>query len=115
MAAYLLRRLILVVPTLFGIILINFAVVQFAPGGPVEQMIAELRRGGGGSIGRLTEGGGNAEVRPAQPQGGGEGSGYRGARGLDPAVVKDIEKAFGFDKPAPERFLAMRPGQGWAA
>ena len=107
MAAYLLRRLILVVPTLFGIILINFAVVQFAPGGPVEQMIAELRRGGGGSIGRLTEGGGNAEVRPAQPQGGGEGSGYRGARGLDPAVVKDIEKAFGFDKPAPERFLAM--------
>ncbi|PZP43301.1 MAG: microcin ABC transporter permease [Azospirillum brasilense] len=104
MAAYLLRRLILVVPTLFGIILINFAVVQFAPGGPVEQMIAELKRGGGGAIGRLTEGGGNAEVRP---QGGGEGSGYRGARGLDPAVVRDIEKAFGFDKPAPERFLAM--------
>ena len=104
MAAYLLRRLILVIPTLFGIILINFAVVQFAPGGPVEQMIAELKRGGGGAIGRLTEGGGNAEVRP---QGNGEGSGYRGARGLDPAVVRDIEKAFGFDKPAPERFLAM--------
>ena len=69
--------------------------------------LAELRRGGGGSIGRLTEGGGNAEVRPAQPQGGGEGSGYRGARGLDPAVVKDIEKAFGFDKPAPERFALL--------
>lgn len=108
MAAYLLRRLILVIPTLFGIILINFAVVQLAPGGPVEQMIAELKRGGGGggAIGRLTEGGGNAEVRPAQTQGG-EGSGYRGARGLDPAVVRDIERAFGFDKPAPERFLAM--------
>jgi len=111
MAAYLLRRLVLVVPTLFGIILINFAVVQFAPGGPVEQMIAELRGQGGSAVGRISgEGGG--EVRQA-PQGSGEGgaaSGYRGARGLDPAVVRDIERMFGFDKPAPERFLDMLRG-----
>ena len=108
MAAYLLRRLLLVIPTLFGIILINFAVVQFAPGGPVEQMIAEIRGGGtGGSMGRLT-GEGGAESRPPQQQGeSGATSGYRGARGLDPAVVRDIERAFGFDRPAPERFLRM--------
>ncbi|MCR0983188.1 microcin C ABC transporter permease YejB [Roseomonas populi] len=108
MGAYLLRRLALLVPTLFGIILINFAVTQFAPGGPVEQMIAELRGQGNTSLGRLTgEGGG--EVRPPQPQGGGEGprSTYRGARGLDPAVVADIEKTFGFDKPATTRFWEM--------
>jgi microcin C transport system permease protein len=113
LGAYLLRRLLLVVPTLFGIILINFAVVQFAPGGPVEQMLAELR-GEGQTLGRLTgEGGG--EVRTAQPNafgtaGGGEGGPvgtYRGARGLDPAIVAEIERAFGFDKPAHERFLDM--------
>ena len=103
MAAYLLRRLLLVIPTLFGIILINFVVVQFAPGGPVDQMIAELRNNGGGALSRVT--GGSAEVR--QPSGGGEGSNYRGARGLDPAVVKDIERAFGFDKPATTRFAEM--------
>ena len=99
MAAYLLRRLLLVVPTLFGIIAINFAVVQFAPGGPVEQMMAELKGKGGGSIERVS-GGGGAEA--AAPSGG-----YRGARGLDPVLVNDIKKMFGFDKPAPERFLLM--------
>lgn len=115
MAAYILRRLILVVPTLFGIILINFAVVQFAPGGPVEQMLAELR-GEGQTLGRLTgEGGGEAR----QPGGGPAASGadaagpvgtYRGARGLDPAIVRDIERMFGFDKPAHVRFFEMLRG-----
>ena len=67
MGAYLLRRLALLVPTLFGIILINFAVTQFAPGGPVEQMIAELRGEGDTTLGRLTgEGGG--ETRAPRPQ-----------------------------------------------
>ena len=61
MGAYLIRRLLLVIPTLFGIIAINFVVVQFAPGGPVEQMLAELRGRGGDTMGRLT-GGGTAEV-----------------------------------------------------
>ncbi len=99
MAAYLLRRLLLIIPTLFGIIAINFAVVQMAPGGPVEQMIAELK-GGGGVTGRIT-GAGAAEAMPA-----GDGS-YRGARGLDPHVVADIKRMFGFDKPPLERFGLM--------
>ncbi len=107
MGAYLLRRLLLVVPTLLGIILINFAVVQFAPGGPVEQMIAELRGEAGSAIGRIS-GESQGETRaPQRNEGGGgnENSRYRGARGLDPAVVAEIERAFGFDKPWHERLL----------
>src|SRR5271166_2987243 len=100
MASYLLRRLLLVIPTLFGIIAINFVVVQFAPGGPVEQMISELKGRGGNATGRMT-GAGAAEAMPS-----GDGS-YRGARGLDPHVIADIKKMFGFDKPAPERFVLM--------
>jgi microcin C transport system permease protein len=100
MASYLLRRLLLVIPTLFGIIAINFVVVQFAPGGPVEQMISELKGRGGDVTGRMS-GGGAAEAMPSN-----DGS-YRGARGLDPHVVADIKKMFGFDKPAPERFVLM--------
>ncbi len=101
MAAYLLRRLLLIIPTLLGIIAINFAVVQFAPGGPVEQMIAELKGKGSETTGRLT-GGGAAET--SAPTASGD---YRGARGLDPAIVADIRGMFGFDKPAGERFLLM--------
>jgi len=115
-AAYLLRRLLLVVPTLFGIILINFVVIQFAPGGPVEQMLAELR-GQGQTLGRITGEGGGELRQPnlAQRQpgsGGGEGpvGSYRGARGLDPAIVAEIERAFGFDKPAHVRFWEMIRG-----
>ncbi|HBK05932.1 MAG TPA: microcin ABC transporter permease [Acetobacteraceae bacterium] len=100
MAAYLLRRLLLIIPTLFGIIAINFVVVQMAPGGPVEQMIAELKGGGGGVTGRIT-GAGAAEAMPA-----GDGT-YRGARGLDPHVIADIKRMFGFDKPPLERFGLM--------
>ena len=104
MAAYLLRRLLLVVPTLLGIVAINFAVVQFAPGGPVEQMIAELKGKGGETTGRLT-GGGAGET--AAPTSSGASGDYRGARGLDPALVADIQRMFGFDKPAGERFVTM--------
>jgi microcin C transport system permease protein len=99
MAAYLIRRLLLVIPTLFGIIAINFAVVQFAPGGPVDQMIAELR-GHGGLTSRLT--GTVSDL-------GGQGS-YRAARGLDPHVLADIKRMFGFDKPPLTRFLDMVRG-----
>jgi len=99
MGAYIVRRLLLIVPTLFGIIAINFFVVQFAPGGPVEQMLAELR-GKGDATARLT-GAGRGETNVPT-----EGS-YRGARGLDPVLVADIQKMFGFDKPAPERFKDM--------
>jgi len=101
MGAYLIRRLLLVVPTLFGIIAINFAVVQFAPGGPVEQMIADLRGRGGSAIGRVSGQGGAEAAAPS------EGSLYRGARGLDPHTVADIRRMFGFDKPPLERFGIM--------
>jgi microcin C transport system permease protein len=111
--AYLLRRLLLVVPTLFGIILINFVVVQFAPGGPVEQALAELRGEGAQTLGRLT-GEAQGELRLGPPQGGSGGEGpvgtYRGARGLDPAIVAEIERIFGFDKPWHERLLKMIGG-----
>eukprot|EP01037_Dinobryon_pediforme_P012805 gene12806-12904_t len=99
MTGYLLRRLLLVIPTLLGIIAINFAVIQFAPGGPVEQMIAELK-GKGDTTSRLT-GAGQAEVSASS------GGAYRGARGLDPAVVADIKKMFGFDQPPLTRFAKM--------
>jgi microcin C transport system permease protein len=106
MAAYLLRRLLLVIPTLFGIIAINFAVVQFAPGGPVEQMIAELKGHGAGVMGRMTgQGGGEAMPMPQT-----SGSIYRGASGLDPHIVADIRKMFGFDKPPLTRFWMMLKG-----
>jgi microcin C transport system permease protein len=114
MAAYILRRLLLVIPTLLGIILINFAVVQFAPGGPVEQMLAELK-GEGQTLGRIT-GEGPGETRqpggsgPGPASGEGPSGSYRGARGLDPAIVAEIEKLFGFDKPAHVRFREMMVG-----
>src|SRR5215469_9160132 len=99
MTAYLIRRLLLVIPTLFGIIAINFVVVQFAPGGPVEQMMAELR-GKGDMSSRL--GTATSEM--------GSTSAYRGARGLDPHVIADIRKLFGFDKPPLTRFADMVAG-----
>ena len=99
MAGYLLRRLLLVVPTLFGIIAINFGVAQFAPGGPVEQMISELRGKGTGATARLT--GGGSEVASN------DGGSYRGTRGLEPEMVEAIKKLYGFDKPPLTRFGMM--------
>ncbi len=101
MTAYLLRRLALLLPTLVGIVALNFAIVQFAPGGPVEQMVAQLR-GQPGAASALG-GGGGAES-------GGSGGGYRGARGLDPQVIADIRRAFGFDQPPLVRFWRMLHG-----
>ncbi|KAF1066411.1 MAG: Inner membrane ABC transporter permease protein YejB [Pseudomonas citronellolis] len=98
MAAYALRRLLLILPTLLGILLINFAIIQAAPGGPVEQTLARLEGLGSGVGGRIAGNAGDI---------GASGSAYRGAQGLDPAIVTDIQKRFGFDKPAPERFLLM--------
>ncbi|MFN3613301.1 MAG: ABC transporter permease subunit, partial [Rubrimonas sp.] len=103
MGAYILRRLLLIAPTLLGIMIINFVVIQFAPGGPVEQVIAELTQTGAGATERFA--GGGADVRgPAAGEG---GSGYRGAQGLDPAFIAAIERQFGFDRPPLERFLLM--------
>src|SRR3984885_406463 len=98
--AYLVRRLLLVIPTLFGIIAINFAVIQFAPGGPVDQMLAQLR-GHGGMSTRLGSAASDVGINPGS---------YRGASGLDPHVVADIKKMFGFDKPPLTRFLDMVGG-----
>ena len=101
MLAYILRRLLLIIPTLFGILLINFLIIQAAPGGPVEQMIAKLEgfdAAAGGATGRVS--GGAAEVSSAS-------SSYRGGQGLDPELVAEIERMYGFDKPASERFWQM--------
>lgn len=93
MFAYIVRRLLLIIPTLVIILLVNFVIVQAAPGGPVEQAIAHLQGIGGGGVG------GSA--------GDGVSSGSRASRGLDPKLIKDIEKQYGFDKSAPERLWLM--------
>ncbi|HWK13081.1 MAG TPA: microcin C ABC transporter permease YejB [Rhizobiaceae bacterium] len=103
MAAYVLRRLLLMIPTLFGIMAISFIVIQFAPGGPVEQVIARLQGQGGGAADRLSGGG---DAGQQFDMSGGE-SRYRGAQGLDPAFIAQLEKQFGFDKPPIERFFGM--------
>lgn len=107
MAAYLARRLLLMIPTLFGIMLVSFAIVQFAPGGPVERIIAQLQGADTSSAGRL--GGGSDFGTSAMGVGGAGdlGGKYRGAQGLDPKFIKDLEKQFGFDKPVAERFWLM--------
>src|ERR1700751_2213078 len=103
MIAYAIRRILLIIPTLFAIMVVNFVIVQAAPGGPVELMISRLK----GSTVSATErvSGGTGEFK-AQAGGGAE-TGYRGARGLDPALIKELEKQYGFDKPPLERFLLM--------
>ncbi|WP_095184547.1 microcin C ABC transporter permease YejB [Pseudomonas sp. Irchel 3H9] len=93
MFAYIVRRLLLIIPTLVIILLVNFVIVQAAPGGPVEQAIAHLQGIGGGGVGGSS--------------GEGISSGSRSSRGLDPKLIKDIEKQYGFDKSAPERLWLM--------
>jgi microcin C transport system permease protein len=90
MLAYLLKRLLLMVPTLFGVLLLTFVVIQFVPGGPVEQMVAQLQ-------GRDSGGEGAAAT----------GAGYRGRQGVDAARIEEIKAFYGFDKPAHERFVQM--------
>lgn len=102
MGAYILRRLLLMIPTLLGIMAISFAVIQFAPGGPVEQVIAKIT-GQGGAMDRIS--GGGADM--GNLQAGANDSTYRGAQGLDPAFIKQLEKQFGFDKPPLQRFGLM--------
>ena len=90
MATYILKRLLLMVPTLFGVLLLTFAVIQFVPGGPVEQMVAQLQGRDSGGEGAAVS-----------------GSGYRGRQGLDPQRIEEIRALYGFDKPAHERFWVM--------
>ncbi len=112
MAAYLIKRLLLIIPTLLGIMAINFVIIQFAPGGPVEQVIAQLTGTAGGATSQISGGGGDGLGSGAAPAtlnetAGDASSQYRGAQGLDPEFIKELEKQFGFDKPAHERFLLM--------
>src|SRR5215472_15842864 len=106
MAAYLLRRLLLVVPTLFGIMVLNFFIVQTAPGGPVEQMIARIQGTAVGATERFSGGSGGDLMKRPQNEGGTPGA-YRGARGLPPEVIQRIEHMYGFDKPIWVRFWTM--------
>ncbi len=87
---YILKRLLLMVPTLFGVLLLTFVVIQFVPGGPVEQMVAQLQ-------GRDSGGEGATQA----------GTGYRGRQGVDPERIEEIRRLYGFDQPAPERFVQM--------
>ncbi|MEX0953859.1 MAG: microcin C ABC transporter permease YejB [Rhizobiaceae bacterium] len=103
MGAYVLRRVLLMVPTLIGIMAISFIVIQFAPGGPVEQVIARLSGQDGGTMERIGGGGGGEGI----VQESGNDSQYRGAQGLDPEFIAQLEKQFGFDKPPVERFFTM--------
>ena len=98
MSAYILRRLLLVIPTLIGIMVVNFTLTQFVPGGPIEQIIAQME--GGGDVFEGISGGGGELVD-------GGGSDYIGSRGLPPGFIEELEKEFGFDKPPLERFLSM--------
>jgi microcin C transport system permease protein len=90
MASYIFKRLLLMLPTLFGVLLVTFVVIQFVPGGPVEQMVAQLQ-------GRDAGGEGAAAA----------GAGYRGRQGLDAQRIEEIRQLYGFDKPAPQRFWDM--------
>jgi microcin C transport system permease protein len=113
MLTYIIKRLLLIPITLLAIIIINFGVIQFAPGGPVEQTIARIQgfstdataRISGSSSGELAPSG--SEANAGQPSVGNTSSTYRGARGLDPDIIKEIERLYGFDKPVHERFFLM--------
>lgn len=102
MGAYILRRLLLIVPTLFGIMVVNFTLTQFVPGGPIEQILANLE--GSGDVFEGIAGGGDAG---GESGGVTEDNAYAGARGLPPEFIKELEVQFGFDKPAYVRFFQM--------
>ncbi|SFO86344.1 microcin C ABC transporter permease YejB [Tranquillimonas alkanivorans] len=99
MGAYILRRMLLVIPTLLGIMIVNFVLTQFVPGGPIEQVLAQIE--GEGDVFEGIAGTGSETV------GGGGESDYAGARGLPPEFIEQLEREFGFDKPPLERFLTM--------
>ncbi len=106
MSAYILRRLLLMVPTLFGIMALNFAIVQITPGGPVEQMVARLTHLDQSTTARISSGGtdfaGTAPVAMHTAE-----ASSRAARGLDPELLRRLEVMYGFDKPPLERFFTM--------
>jgi microcin C transport system permease protein len=109
MAAYVVRRLLLMIPTILGIMAISFLVIQFAPGGPVERVIAQIQGTDVSATSRISGSSGGDFAGTGQQGGGDAGinSKYRGAQGLPPEFIAELEKQFGFDKPPLERFLLM--------
>lgn len=109
MLSYIVKRLLLMIPTLLGVLLINFLIIQAAPGGPVEQMISEMSGMGASVTAKISGEGSDFSGQSSSLDKGGSGISrkYRGAEGLDPELVKRIEKIYGFDKPPLERFLSM--------
>ncbi len=110
MFAYFIRRMALIIPTLLGIMVLNFFIVQIAPGGPVEQVIAQLSGTAIDATARISGSQMGETGAPGQASAAAQGditSKYRGARGLDPQLIEQLEKQFGFDKPIGERFLLM--------
>src|SRR5437879_5029930 len=108
MTGYIARRILLMFPTLLGILFVSFVVVQFAPGGPVERVLAQLSGADTGGTSRISGGGGDFGPRgQVGASADAVSSKYRGAQGLDPDFIKKLEVQFGFDKPAPERFALM--------
>ncbi|NQY19741.1 MAG: microcin C ABC transporter permease YejB [Campylobacteraceae bacterium] len=100
MSSYILRRLLFIIPTLIGIMTINFFIVQTSPGGPVEKMILQIQGEKDTALNRIT-GGGDSEVSTQSS------NNYQGSKGLDPDLIKDIEELYGFDKPIIERYFFM--------
>ncbi len=108
MGAYILRRLLLIIPTMFGVMALSFAIIQFAPGGPVEKILADLNGQGTSATDRISGGGTDFSQANQGNDGGGEGSlKYRGSQGIDPEFIKELEVQFGFDKPPLTRFGLM--------
>ncbi len=110
MSAYIIRRILLMIPTLFAIMVINFVVIHVAPGGPVEQVIAELTGVGGDVVERVTQTGSGETLGQQQAQLSAVAttkytSKYQGAQGLSPELIEKLEIRFGFDKPLHERFI----------
>lgn len=110
MLSYIVRRLFLIVPTLFGIMVVNFIIIQAAPGGPVEQMIAQVQGTAIDATARVSGAGGELTAQGSVKGNAGGAdttSKYRGAQGLPPEFIKELERMYGFDKPAYERFWMM--------
>jgi len=107
MATYILQRLLLMIPTLLGILLLSFIIIQFVPGGPVEKMIAQLQGHGSDATARFSGGGSDTGAGGGMSASTGQSSQYRGAQGLDPDFIAELEALYGFDKPAHERFFLM--------
>ena len=105
MISYIIRRLLLVIPTLFAVMLVNFLIVQVVPGGPIERILAQLDDSAVSATARVSGEGG--EIAVGGLSGGSGGKIYRGAQGLPPEFIEQLERQFGFDKPLHERFLLM--------